>query len=138
MRSKQPLFLRLMPLLFLGSFASIYNYHIGQYGVYRNVDELFKVLTDKRDTQVGLEAYTFLKDLAEQEAQKLNERVALRKEREKEYAEKHGLSSEEDVKKEKQRLRDRIWGANKEKKNEALGNTDDEHTEETQKKKRFF
>jgi hypothetical protein len=50
MRSKQPLFLRLMPLLFLGSFASIYNYHIGQYGVYRNVDELFKVLTDKRDT----------------------------------------------------------------------------------------
>jgi len=27
--------------------------------------------------------------------------VALRKEREKEYAEKHGLSSEEDVKKEK-------------------------------------
>ena len=54
MRSKQTLYLRLLPLLFLGSFTSMYNYQIGQYGVYRNVDELYRVLTDKRDSEVGL------------------------------------------------------------------------------------
>lgn len=88
-RSKQPLFLRTVPLLFLGTFASIYNYQVGQYGVYRNVDSIFTVLTDKRDTEVGLEAYTFLKNLAEDESSKLKERVALRRQREADYEREH-------------------------------------------------
>ena len=28
-RSKRPLYVRMMPLIFLGSFTSLYNYHIG-------------------------------------------------------------------------------------------------------------
>lgn len=46
-RSKQPLHVRLLPLVFLGSFSSIYNYHIGQYGVYRNLDGIYGFLTHK-------------------------------------------------------------------------------------------
>jgi hypothetical protein len=52
-----------MPLMFLGSFASLYNYQIGQYGIYRNLDDLYKKLTDKRDTEVGMKAWNFLKEL---------------------------------------------------------------------------
>ena len=55
-RSKQPLYVRLLPLTFLGTFSSIYNYHIGQYGVYRNIDTIYSFLTAKSDTQVGSEA----------------------------------------------------------------------------------
>ena len=52
-RSKQALFLRLLPLMFLGTFSSLYNYHIGQYGVYRKVDEFYKFLGSKEGTEVG-------------------------------------------------------------------------------------
>jgi hypothetical protein len=60
LKSKQALHVRLLPLLFLGTFASLYNYQIGQYGVYRNVDSLFQLLTDKRDSEVGSQAHAFL------------------------------------------------------------------------------
>jgi hypothetical protein len=60
LRSKRPLYFRMMPLIFLGSFSSLYNYQIGQYGVYRTVDDFFDFLTTKKDSQVALEASTFL------------------------------------------------------------------------------
>ena len=57
------MYLRMMPLIFFGTFSSMYNYHIGQYGVYRNVDILMKVLTEKQDCQVGRDAVSFLERL---------------------------------------------------------------------------
>jgi hypothetical protein len=51
---------RILPLIFLGSFSSIYNYHIGQYGVYRNIDSIYSFLTTKEDTEVGKDARAFL------------------------------------------------------------------------------
>jgi len=59
-RSKQPLYVRMLPLIFLGSFSSIYNYHIGQYGVYRSIDEIYSFLTLKPDSEVGRDAKHFL------------------------------------------------------------------------------
>lgn len=53
-QSKSPLQIRMLPLMFLGSFASFYNYQIGQYGVYKNIDSIMKLMTDKKDnTEVG-------------------------------------------------------------------------------------
>ena len=59
-RSRKPLYVRILPLIFLGSFSSIYNYHIGQYGVYRNIDSIYSFLTTKEDTEVGKDARAFL------------------------------------------------------------------------------
>jgi hypothetical protein len=49
-RKKLPLHLRMLPLVFLGSFTSLYNYQIGQYGLYRNLDGIFQFLLEKRES----------------------------------------------------------------------------------------
>lgn len=82
MKSKMSLHVRLLPLMFLGSFASMYNYQVGQYGVYRNLDEIFKVLTDKRDSEVGGQAWRFLRDLASEQNTTLRQRLLLKRKRE--------------------------------------------------------
>lgn len=48
-----PIHLRLMPLLTLGTFATLFNFQIGQYGLYRNIDNIIEVLTDKPETLAG-------------------------------------------------------------------------------------
>ena len=52
-RSKKPFAVRLMPLMFLGSFAGLYNYQIGQYGVYKNLDKITTLMTSKPETEVS-------------------------------------------------------------------------------------
>ena len=49
-----------MPLVFVGSFASLFTHNIGMYGVYKNIDSIMKILTDKGDTKVGKETQEFL------------------------------------------------------------------------------
>lgn len=62
-RSRKPLYVRILPLIFLGSFSSIYNYHIGQYGVYKHIDGFYSFLTAKEDSEVGRQARDFLVQL---------------------------------------------------------------------------
>ena len=77
----------------LGTFASMYHYHIGQYGIYKNVDILFKVLTDKPDSDVGKDAVNFLAALKEQEESVLSSKLAAKKQRlAEEEAEREALS----------------------------------------------
>ena len=92
-RSRKSIFVRLMPLMSLGTFASMYHYHIGQYGIYKNVDILFKVLTDKPDSDVGKDAVNFLAALKEQEESVLSSKLAAKKQRlAEEEAEREALS----------------------------------------------
>ena len=59
-KTNKPLPVRLFPLLFLGSFSALYNYHVGQYGVYKNIDSFMKILSEKGDTEVGSRTREFL------------------------------------------------------------------------------
>ncbi|TNV78704.1 hypothetical protein FGO68_gene12187 [Halteria grandinella] len=150
LKSKMSLHVRLLPLMFLGSFASMYNYQVGQYGVYRNIDEIYKVLTDKRDSEVGGQAWRYLKDLASEQGQTLRQRLLLKRKR---YAEQKGeaitqsdeeleaeiekeiqTAAEQKVEKKPSKLNQMIRDGFKGKKNEALGfrKKKDESTESTQ------
>lgn len=43
--AKRAMALRLLPTLMIGPLVSLYHHNIGNLGVHRNIDELFKVLT---------------------------------------------------------------------------------------------
>ena len=130
-RTQKPLIVRLFPLLVLGTFSSVYHYNIGQYGVYRNVDLIFKVLTDKRDSEVGRHAVEFLENLESERAARVKQMMSVKRKREREDK---GLTDDDpEIEAEPPRERKRWRDLFKAKKNEAL--TDEE---ETTKKRRFF
>ena len=85
--TRQPLYIRLLPLVFLGTFSSMYNYHLGQYGVYRNIDKIYEFLTGKEESEVGREAKEFVRLLEEQEELEVERRRELRRKREQEEKE---------------------------------------------------
>jgi glucan phosphoethanolaminetransferase (alkaline phosphatase superfamily) len=61
LKAKYSLSVRLMPLIFLGSFSSLYHYHIGQYGVYKNIDSILGIMTEKGNkTEVSKLASEFV------------------------------------------------------------------------------
>jgi len=116
-RSSKPLYLRLLPLIFLGTFSSMYNYHIGQYGVYRHLDDIYGFLTRlEGDTAVGREARDFLTQLEEEVEGELERRRELRRRRE---IEENGVD-------EKVTVMDAVRAAREEKKNEAEGKEEEE------------
>ena len=116
-RSSKPLYLRLLPLIFLGTFSSMYNYHIGQYGVYRHLDDIYGFLTRlEGDTAVGREARDFLTQLEEEVEGELERRRELRRRRE---AEENGVD-------EKVTVMDAVRAAREGKKNEAEGKEEED------------
>lgn len=80
-RSRKPLYVRILPLIFLGSFSSIYNYHIGQYGVYKHIDGFYAFLTAKEETEVGRQAKEFLVKIEEEVEKEVERRRELRRKR---------------------------------------------------------
>ena len=54
---------RLFPLMFLGSFSSMYNQEIGQYGVYRKIDAYIDMLQKNKESEVGKMTEEFVKSL---------------------------------------------------------------------------
>ena len=68
-RSRKPLHLRLLPLFFFGTFASMYNYQIGQYGVYKNIDKLMAFMAEKEGSEVSNRTKEFLEAMDERKKQ---------------------------------------------------------------------
>ncbi len=80
--TRMSLHFRLLPTLFLGTFSSMYNYHVGQYGLYRNLDGLYAFLLAKGETRVAREAREYLERLQSEEDERLAHRRELRRRRE--------------------------------------------------------
>jgi len=119
-KRKLALHVRLLPALFLGGFTSLYNYQVGQYGLYKNVDALFQLLLDKRDSQVALEAQTFLDKLRLEDEERYQQRLKNRRERELREA-SSPPSSEDETKDDGTKVKEVLFGATKPKNNEAEG-----------------
>ena len=126
-KRKLALHVRLLPALFLGGFTSLYNYQIGQYGLYKNVDSLFQLLLDKRDSQVAHEAQGFLDKIRQEDEDRYQTRLRNRREREERERDQAAANDvptpvrESEEAKDGTNVKEVLFGATKSKKNEAEG-----------------
>jgi hypothetical protein len=50
---KRSMPLRIVPTLIIGPFLSLYNHHVGNFGIHRNIDSLFKTLLIDPESRLG-------------------------------------------------------------------------------------
>jgi len=123
-KRKLSLHVRLLPALFLGGFTSLYNYQIGQYGLYKNVDSLFQMLLDKRESQVCSEAQGFLEKLRQEDEDRYQTRLRNRRQREEREKMESTIpvtQASKDEAKDGTKVSEVLFGATKPKNNEAEG-----------------
>eukprot|EP00347_Sterkiella_histriomuscorum_P022416 403338569 len=62
---KIPKHFKIIPIMILGGFNTMFHHQIGMYGVYKKMDEIVEVLTEKEDTQIAKDTKKFLEELKE-------------------------------------------------------------------------